>query len=79
MKFGMVILLIVLSFCFFSTGSELIWDINFSRSTLSAQVDQSEALICSVTYERTYIDGIWWIILYQDGVKIDEYPDPNQS
>lgn len=30
------------------------------------------------TFERILIDGIWWIIEYQDGVKIMQYIDPDQ-
>ncbi len=32
----------------------------------------------ALTYERVFIDGFWWIIVYEDGVKIMQYIDPDQ-
>lgn len=31
-----------------------------------------------ITYERVFIDGLWWIIEIEDGVKVRQYVDPNQ-
>lgn len=31
--------------------------------------------ISELTYERVFHDNIWWIVVYQDGMKINEYPD----
>jgi hypothetical protein len=31
-----------------------------------------------ITYGKVFFNGIWWIIVYADGIKIDEYPDPDQ-
>lgn len=55
-------------------------DINVSSSSsLKSYSEILEHSICEVTYERVLIDGLWWIIVYDDGVKINEYPDPIQS
>jgi len=32
-----------------------------------------------VIFQRINIDGIWWIIVFRDGVKIQEYVDPDQT
>ena len=33
----------------------------------------------TTTYERVNVDGVWWIIVYEDGVKTQTYLDPDQS
>ena len=45
-------------------------------------IDNSKSyFICESTVdtERVNIDGLWWIIIYEDGVKIDQYLDPDQT
>jgi len=32
-----------------------------------------------ITQERVKIDGVFWIIIYEDGVKINQYVDQDQS
>ena len=50
-----------------------------TQASLNNFPNKSNSLICDVTCLRVFIDGIWWIIVSQDGVIIDEYPDPNQT
>lgn len=50
-----------------------------TQSSLNNFPNESNSSICDIISLRVCIDGIWWIIIYQDGVIIDEYPDPNQT
>ena len=45
------------------------------NSNTHAAIYPDERLISDVTYQRVYHDNMWWIVVYQDGVKINEYPD----
>ena len=44
-------------------------------SNNNTSIHPDEILYSDVTYQRVYHDNMWWIVVYQDGVKINEYPD----
>ena len=52
--------------------------------TFSSKENNKAELFCdnsgNYIYTRENRDGVWWIVVYnEDGLKITEYPDPNQA
>jgi len=51
----------------------------FSKNTKSEAIGKG-SILNLVTYERVLIDGVWWIIVYDDdGSIINKYEDPIQE
>ncbi len=68
----------VLSFCLFSSIS-YISIYNSEANTRQEFCLMNNDLSSNVVYERINLDGVWWIVVYEDGVKIQEYIDPDQA
>ena len=53
---------------------------SFSSGNFSVIPNEVHAVTNSIedddyTYERVYHDGQWWIVVYDGGIPIAEYPD----
>jgi hypothetical protein len=71
------LLLTTLFFCIFViSGSRLCYSESSSPEGAVKAVNSSFE---DITYQRVKIDGVWWIYVYQDGVKVQQYIDPDQS
>lgn len=72
MKFNMLFISIMVTVC------------SLFCPEISGTLNQSSKadtgrFLAVTTYERVYEDGIWWIIIQSDGLKINQYPDPDQD
>ena len=75
MKFYKFFTFIFLAF-FITLSSEVKAANNYPES---ANHFVSEVKVSDITYERVYEDGMWWIVIYCDGIKINQYPDLDQD
>ncbi len=71
-------IIFVLCFCLFSSISYISIYYSEANSRQEFCLINNE-LSSNVVYERINLDGVWWIVVYEDGVKIQEYIDPDQS
>ncbi len=78
MKLKIFLLSLSISFCAFTFSNNCSTD-NESTSTFSQSAQSFGSFYAETTYERVKIDGLWWIIVYEDGVKTQQYVDPDQS
>jgi hypothetical protein len=73
MKLKICIASIIFSVCIIPTSIHSSFNPQTSNRSASVHYDPG-----TITYERVFIDGLWWVIVLEDGVKIQQYVDPNQ-
>ncbi len=70
---------LLLSFLIFLTVIFSFECFNITVFSNSNKVENTKITGGIISYERVLIDGVYWIIIYEDGVRIGGYVDTDQN
>ncbi len=74
MKYRSFLISILLSVSFITSSDSSRTGILFNLKNNQ----KTDLIIDNFSRVRVIINGQWWIIIYLDGIKIDQYLDPDQ-